>query len=104
MYATVRRFEGVTNPGEAIRAVNQGIAPIISQNPGFVAYYWVNANGGVMVSITVFQDKASAAESNRKVADYLLQNLMSMLPHPPQVTAGEVVAYKTESAGRSRGD
>ena len=47
MYATVRRFEGVTNPGEAIRAVNQNIAPIISQIPGFVAYYWVNADGGV---------------------------------------------------------
>jgi hypothetical protein len=95
MYATVRRFEGVTNPGEAIHAVNEGIVPIVSQIPGFVAYYCVNAPGNVLVSTTVFQDKASADQANREVADYVLQNSMTVLPQPPQATAGEVVAYKT---------
>ena len=96
MYATVRRYEGVTNPGEAAKRVNEGFVPLISQIPGFVAYYWVDAGGGVMISTSVFQDQASAEESNRRAADYVRQNLVSLLPNPPQITDGEVVAYKAQ--------
>jgi hypothetical protein len=96
MYATVRRYEGVTNPSETVRLVNEGFVPLISQIPGFVAYYWVDAGGGVMISTSVFQDQASAEESNRGAADFVLQNLLSVLPNPPQITAGEVVAYKAK--------
>jgi hypothetical protein len=96
MYATVRRYEGVTDPTEAARLVNEGFVPLISQVPGFVAYYWADAGGGVMISTSVFQDKAGAEESNRRAADYVLQNMVSLLRHPPQITAGEVVAYKAK--------
>ena len=96
MYATIRRYEGVSNPTEAAQRVNEGFVPLISQIPGFVAYYWVDAGGGVMISTSVFQDQASAEESNRRAADYVRQNLVSMLPNPPHVTAGEVVAYKAQ--------
>ena len=96
MYAAVRRYEGVTNPGEAARRVNAGFVPLISQIPGFVAYYWVDAGAGVMISTSVFQDKARAEESNRKAADWVRENLAALLPKPPQITAGEVVAYKAK--------
>jgi hypothetical protein len=96
MYATIRRYEGVSNPTEAAQRVNEGFVPLISQIPGFVAYYWVDAGSGVMISTSVFQDQASAEESNRRAADYVRQNLVSVLPNPPQVTAGEVVAYKAQ--------
>jgi hypothetical protein len=96
MYATVRRYEGVSNPTEAAQRVNEGFVPLISQIPGFVAYYWVDAGSGVMISTSVFQDQASAEESNRRAADYVRQNLVSLLPNPPQITAGEVVAYKAQ--------
>jgi len=70
--------------------------PLISQLPGFVAYYWVDAGGGVMISASVFQDQASAQESNRKAADWVRQNkLTSLYPNAPRISAGEVVAYKT---------
>jgi hypothetical protein len=97
MYATVRRYEGVTNPREAGRLVDESFVPLVSQLPGFVAYYWVDAGGGVMISTSVFQDEASAQESNRKAADWVRQNnLASLYPNPPQITAGEVVAYKAK--------
>lgn len=83
-------------PSEAARQVNEGFVPLISQIPGFVAYYWVDAGGGAMISTSVFQDQASAEESNRRAADYVQQNLVSVLPNPPQITAGEVVAYKAK--------
>ena len=71
MYATVRRYESVSNPTEAAQRVNEGFVPLISQIPGFVAYYWVDAGSGVMISTSVFQDQASAEESNRRAADYV---------------------------------
>ena len=76
--------------------MNEGFVPLISQIPGFVAYYWVDAGSGVMISTSVFQDQASAEESNRRAADYVRQNLVSVLPNPPQIAAGEVVAYKAQ--------
>ena len=94
MYATIRRYEGVTNPSEAARRVNEGFVPLISQIPGFVAYYWVDAGGGVMISASVFRDQAGTEESNKRAADWVQQNLASLLPNPPQITAGEIVAHK----------
>jgi hypothetical protein len=94
MYATVRRYEGATNATEAGRQVRETFLPVISVIPGFVAYYWVDAGGGVMISLSVFQDKAGAEESNRKAAAVVQDSLASLLPNPPQVTAGEVVAHK----------
>jgi hypothetical protein len=94
MFATVRRYEGVTDPKEAGRRVSEGFVPLISQVPGFVAYYWVDAGGGVMVSISVFQDRAGAEESNRRAAEFVRERLAPLLPNPPQITAGEVVAQK----------
>ena len=96
MHATVRRYEGVTDPREAGRRVNEGFVPLISQMPGFVAYYWVDAGGGVMISTSVFQDQSGAQESNKRAADWVRQNLAPLLPNPPQITAGEVVAYKAK--------
>ena len=97
MYATVRRYEGVTNPGEAGRRVNEGFVPLISQLPGFVAYYWVDAGGGVMISTSIYQDKAGVQESDRKAADWVKKNnLTALLPNPPQIVEGEVVSYKAK--------
>jgi hypothetical protein len=94
MYATVRRYEGVTNPTEAGRQVRETFLRVISEIPGFVAYYWIDAAGGVMISTSVFRDKAGTGESNRRTAAVVRESLASLLPNPPQVTAGEVVAHK----------
>ncbi|MET4645640.1 hypothetical protein OG894_10275 [Streptomyces sp. NBC_01724] len=93
MYAVVRRYEGVTDPAEAGRQVNEGFLPLLRQVQGFVAYYWVDAGGGVMVSTSVFQDPAGAEESTERAGEFVRDRLASLLPNPPQVTAGEVVAH-----------
>jgi hypothetical protein len=95
MYATVRRYEGVTDPSEAGRLVDEGFIPIISEVPGFVAYYWVDAGGGVMISTSFFEDQSGAEESNRRAADFVQESLASLLPNAPQITAGEVVAHRS---------
>ncbi|MEW2396732.1 hypothetical protein [Streptomyces sp. NPDC046862] len=92
MYAAVRRYDGVTDTAEAGRLVNERFLPLVREIPGFVAYYWLDAGNGVMVSTSVFQDQAGADESIARAADFVRDNLVSLLPNPPQVTAGEVVA------------
>ena len=94
MYVAVRRYEGVTDPREAGRIVNEGFVPLISEIRGFVAYYWIDAGGGVMISVSVFEDQAGAEESNRRAAAFAAQGLAALLPNPAQITAGEVVAFR----------
>ncbi|MEU9228009.1 hypothetical protein AB0D40_27000 [Streptomyces massasporeus] len=92
MYAVIRRYEGVTEPAEAGRRVNEEFLPLVRQVQGFVAYYWVDAGDGVMVSTSVFQDRSGAEESTHRARDFVRDRLAALLPQPPQVTAGEVVA------------
>ena len=92
MYATVRRYEGVTDPGEAGRRVNEGFVPLVKELPGFVAYYWVDAGGGVMASTSVFEDQSGAEASIERAGDWVRENIAELLPNPPDVISGEVVA------------
>ena len=96
MYASIRRYK--TSPGaaaELAQRVNQGFVPIISQAPGFVAYYVVDAGNDVVASVSVFQDQAGAEESNRMAADWVKENIASLLTGPPEITAGAVTVHKT---------
>jgi len=92
MYTVVRRYDGATDPAEAARRAQEGLVPLIRQVPGFVAYYAVDAGGGEIVSISVFEDQAGSEEPTKIAADFVRENLAPLLPNPPQVTAGEVVA------------
>jgi hypothetical protein len=92
MYAAVRRYEGVTDPAGVARLVKEGFVPLVRQVPGFVAFYWLEAGNGVVVSTSVFQDQAGAEESTLRASNFVRDNLASLLPNPPQVMAGEVVA------------
>jgi hypothetical protein len=97
MYVAVRRYEGVTNPSEAGRIVNEGFVPLISEIPGFVAYYWVDAGDGVMVSTSVYEHKDAEEQTNFVAGEFVAEHLLPLMPNPPQITTGEVVAYKASS-------
>ena len=92
LYATIRRYEDVTDPAEAGRRVNEDFVPLIKQIPGFVAYYWVDAGEGVMASTSIFQDQSGAVASTERAAAWVRENIAPLLPTPPIVVAGEVVA------------
>jgi hypothetical protein len=94
MYVAVRRYEGVNDPRKVAQLVDEGFIPIISEMPGFVAYYFVDAGDGVMVSTSVFEHKDAEEQSNWQAGDFVAKNLAPLLPNPPQVTSGEVVASK----------
>jgi len=95
MYVAVRRFEGVRDP-QKVAQVAQDFLPIISELPGFVAHYLVDAGDGVMVATSVFEHKDAEEESTFLAGEFVAEHLEPMLPNQPQITAGEVVAYKAK--------
>jgi hypothetical protein len=96
MYAAVRRFEGVTDSQKVAQVAEEGFVPIISDLPGFVAHYTLDAGDGVMVGISVFEHKDAEEQSTFRAGEFVGEHLAPLLPNPPQVTAGEVVVYKTK--------
>ena len=94
MYVAVRRYEGVSDSPRVVRLVEEDFVPVISEMPGFIAYYCVDAGDGVMVTTSVFEHKDAEEQSTFRAGEFMAQDLGRLAPNPPQVTAGEVVAYK----------
>jgi hypothetical protein len=100
MYTSIRRYKIALNViDDVTQQVQSGFLPLISRMPGFVEYYWVNAGNGFMVSVSVFQDRASAEESTRMAADYVRQFLSALVRNPPDVTEGEIVIHQVGPPG-----
>ena len=97
MYAAVRRFEGVTDSQKVVQVAKEGFLPLISEMPGFVAHYLVDAGDGVMVAVSVFEHKDAEEQSTFRAGEFVEEREPTLLPNPPQVTAGEVVNYKAKS-------
>ena len=96
MYVAVRRYDGVSDSQKAGQLVEEVYVPIISEMPGFVAYYCVDAGDGVMVSTSVFEHKDAEEQSTFRAGEFVAEDLGQLAPNPPQVTAGEVVSYKAK--------
>ena len=97
MYATVRRYEGVTDSGEMVRvAKEEGLLDVLRQVPGFVNYGMMDAGGGTFITMSVYDDQSGAEESNRRVAEWVQQRDFGYLvPNPPELTVGEVVMQES---------
>jgi hypothetical protein len=96
MYVAVRRYDGVSDSQKAGQLVEEVYVPIISEMPGFVAYYCVDAGDGVMVSTSVFEHKDAEEQSTFRAGEFVAEDLGQLARNPPQVTAGEVVSYKAK--------
>jgi hypothetical protein len=98
MHATVRRYEGVdkTRTAELTKKVDETLVPSLSKLPGFSGYFLIKAENDVMTSIGLFDNSTQAADSTRIASQWIRdEKLESVLPNPPKVTDGEVVAHKT---------
>ena len=102
MWAAVRRYEGITDPAEAGRLVGESFIPLLEHVPGFIAYYWIDAGDGVMASLSVYESQAGADKSIELAREWVRENAAELIPNPPQVTEGHVVASDTADLMRAR--
>jgi hypothetical protein len=98
MWGAVRRYEGITDPDLAGRLVDESFLPLLEHVSGFVAYYWIDAGDGVMASLSLFEHQAGADESVRIAHDWVAKNAATLIPNPPRVTEGHVVATATKDS------
>jgi hypothetical protein len=98
MFATIRRYESVdqARTSELIKKVDESLVPSLSEVPGFSAYHLIEAGNGMLTSIGYFDTAEQADQSSHVAAEWVReQKLETVLPNPPKVTTGKVVAQKT---------
>jgi hypothetical protein len=101
MHATIRRYEGVdqNRTQELTKKVGETLVPKLSKLEGFSDYYLIEAGNGIMTSVGIFDTPTHASESTRVAADWVREeNLESLLPNPPKVTEGEIIAQKNSAS------
>jgi hypothetical protein len=97
MHATVRRYEGIdqNSKDELTRKISETLMPSLSKLPGFNSYFMIESGNGVFTSVGLFDNSTQAEESTRVASNWVVdQKLQSILPNPPKVTTGEVIAHK----------
>jgi hypothetical protein len=96
MYMVIRHYHD-NDPAYAQRSIERNrntLVPLLSQQPGFVAYYTMEGEDGSVVSIGVYESKEEAERSNQIAADWVKQNSAQYVRKPPTITQGEVLIYQ----------
>jgi excisionase family DNA binding protein len=108
MHASIRRYR--VEPGSSagvIQRVSQTFVPLLKEVDGFVAYYILKAEDGVITTISLFEDQNGADESDRLAAEWIKQNVAAILPalrgtfHGKVVSTNEWWSLEGEAAGLS---
>jgi hypothetical protein len=95
MHATIRRYEGVdtTRINDVVSRVDETFIPQIRELPGFAGYFLMEADNGVLSSISLFETPEQADESMKLVSKWISdENFSRAIPNPPRITSGKVVA------------
>jgi hypothetical protein len=90
MYAVIRAYSGNHDLADTLAEHTDDIRQVMDGIDGFKAYYLLKLAEGTS-TISVFEDQAGAAESNRAAAAWLAANLPELQVAAPYVTAGEVL-------------
>lgn len=98
MFLTIRKYAGATSIDEAVKRVEEGLAPHLSTTPGFVAYYAIKYEDGDIGSVTVYDSKENAEASAPSAIEWVTTNLSDILPNEPTIFRGEVVVHRSAKA------
>jgi hypothetical protein len=71
----------------------RGAIPIISDVPGFQAYYVIYAPDDTVTAISIFDDYAGAEESNKRALAWIEQSQAPLLIRPATAVAGPVIVH-----------
>jgi hypothetical protein len=104
MYATIRRYTPkTTTTKETIEGLKNRIeekfTPLVQEIRGFHTYGAVNVGNREIVTISIFDDKAGAAESTRRAAEFVQKDPMKDQLGKPEVLEGELLVLKEAGVG-----
>lgn len=90
-YTVIRRYTLTGAADPVIQELNDGYLPIVSQAEGFVSYTVVSSDATTLTSITTFESQALLEQAGQSEAEWVQQNLASLLPAPAEVTQGNAL-------------
>ncbi len=93
MYAGIRQGKAKHRMAEALAHHQEGAISIISDAPGFRAYYVTYAPDHMATASSIFNDYASAEESNRRVLARIERTPAPLLTGPAIAVAGPVIVH-----------
>ena len=97
-YVSIRHYEGL-DPNRTDQLVERleaaGLPNMVSNIPGFMGYFVFVDDEGTGGSVNIFKTQAGIEESNRQAAETIGDELMDLLPNPPEVLRGELVIQGT---------
>lgn len=94
MYAAIRQAKARAGMAEELASrIKEGVIPIVSDVPGFRAYYVVYAPDDTVTAISIFNNVEAAEESNRRALAWIEQNLGPLLTGSVTAVAGPVIVH-----------
>ena len=96
MHATIRRYDDVDTSriNEIVGKVDETFVPQIRELPGFLGYFLVETDKGILSSISLFETSEQAEESSKLVKNWISdENFGRALPNAPKITSGKVLAH-----------
>jgi antibiotic biosynthesis monooxygenase len=97
MYTSIRRYNlKPDSTEEVIRRSEKGFLPIVTKSPGFLAYDLVNTGNNTLTTISTFEDRTGAEQSNKLVEGWVKDNLASLVTEPPMIMSGEIGVHRTK--------
>jgi heme-degrading monooxygenase HmoA len=96
MYTILRRV--TVQPGmveESIRRLEQGLAPLVSREPGFVAFYLVQVEERTGVSVSIFETREQAEKANEKSLEWAYAEILRLAQGPAEILGiGEALVHR----------
>jgi excisionase family DNA binding protein len=80
VYAAIRRYRVDSERcSDSVNQVLEGFVPVLKQYQGILGYYVLDAEDGVIASITIGEDKEKVEESSRVATEWVKQTLVSSI-------------------------
>jgi len=94
MHAVIRKYTAGPDVAEEARPKLAQLEQTMRQTPGFVAYYFLETEGGI-ATITITEDEAGTQESMSRAANWVRENLPNSTLGAPEVTRGQALISAT---------
>ncbi len=104
VFASVRVYDGIdpADQAEIARLTAAEFLPIMRESDGFVGYYLMPA-GESLAAISLFNSAEQAAASTEKAREFVVENLVPLLPNAPTVVEGTLSIYQVAALSDAEG-
>jgi hypothetical protein len=93
LYAAIRTYSIIPRfVVEVMQRTIEGFLPIISQEPGYLAYYAMRSGDNQVSMISIFDTQAGVEESKPLTRDWVQQNIAGFVQGVPEVQVGWLFA------------